>query len=195
MNTSFVVHVPVVAMLVFGSVCIRSAAAGADEHPLWQIGKADDRADELALGPDGFQRYNRDGLFIVGRSDPAADWPYAHPGPDDAWAGSRAHRFTIYFGLRKVPGPCRLVVDLLDTHDQTPPRLSVSVNGHTVEHQTPKGGPDASILGKAAAGREHRFAIPIPADWLRAGTNEIAIDNGTGNWVLYAAHGRSLLLR
>ncbi len=177
-----------IAALVSLGVC-SLAMAGATSVSLWSIGKPDDCADELALGPGGYSHYAKDGLFVVGRSNARADWPYVHPGPDDAWAGGRAHRFSVFFGLRDRPrsGPHRLIVDLLDTHNRTPPELIVTVNGHAFEHQTPKGGPDASIQGNAAAGRAHRFTLDVPPAMLRAGTNEITIDNVAGSWVLYDA--------
>ncbi len=154
---------------------------------LWQIGKADDSTAEFALAPDGYGRYHRDGLFLVGHSDPRRDWPYTHPGPDDLWGGGRPHTFTILFGLAGKPeaGGCRLVVDLADTHSLNPPKLQIAVNGRSFQHQTPKGAGDASIFGKPAAGREHRFSVDIPAVVLKQGLNEITITNPGGGWVLY----------
>ncbi|KPK82274.1 MAG: hypothetical protein AMJ81_09955, partial [Phycisphaerae bacterium SM23_33] len=152
---------------------------------LWQIGKADNDTAEFALGRGGYKEFGRDGFFIVGRSDPKRDWPYAHPGPADFWAGGRAHTFTVFFGLRKAGGRGRLVVDLVDTHGLRPPTLRIEVNGRAFEHRVPRGASDASILGKPSVGREHRFSIALPDGVLKEGLNEIAITNVGLSWVLY----------
>ena len=79
-----------------------AAASSSAEEPklLWQIGQPDNDTAEFALGPKGYARYDRDGLFLVGQSTPERDWPYAHPGPNDGWADGRRHTFTILFGLQ-----------------------------------------------------------------------------------------------
>ena len=161
-------------------------AAGAEARLLWQIGKADNDTAEFALARNGYATFGRDGLFLVGRSDPKRDWPYAHPGPADHWAGGRPHTFTILFALNRRPeGECRLAVDLVDTHAERPPVLRIAVNGRPFVHRTPAGGGDASILGDPKAGREHRFAIAVPSATLKAGLNEITITNTGLSWILY----------
>ncbi len=154
---------------------------------LWQIGKADNDTRELALGPGGYARFSADPLYVVGLSDAAKDWPYAHPGPTDAWGGSRRHTFGIVFGLAAAPkqGTCRLRVDLADTHGQSAPRLRIAVNGRTFDRQMPRGAGDASIFGEPSKGKEHRFEIAFPAGVLEAGMNEVAIITLSGSWVLY----------
>ena len=56
-----------------------------------------------ALAPDGYHRFKQDAFYVVGQSDPKNDWPYAQPGPVDAWAGGRQHTFTILFALKSAP--------------------------------------------------------------------------------------------
>jgi len=155
---------------------------------LWQIGQADNRAGELALGPGGYNGYERDGLLVVGHSDPREAWPYTHPGPDDPWGGWRAHEFLVLFALKSVAaeGTCRLTVDLLDTHYRAPPRLTFEVNGQRVaRYQTPKGSSDDSIQGRPEADREHRFTVEFPAGLLHQGVNELSITNDLGSWAVY----------
>ena len=171
--------------LALSLITLTTLAAGGEMKLAWQIGKADNDTAEFALGRDGYPNYSRDGLFIVGKSDPAKDWPYTHPGPADTWAGGRARTFTILFGLKGEVGAGRLVVDLADTHGIRPPSLRITVNGKSFEHTTPKGGTDASITGTPAAGKEHVFAIALPAGVLRAGLNEITITNYRLSWLLY----------
>jgi hypothetical protein len=72
--------------------------AGADV--LWSAGQADNDTADVALGPGGYQGFQDDAYFIVGRSSAEKDWPYVQPGPIDAWGGSRPHTYTIawFFG-------------------------------------------------------------------------------------------------
>jgi len=163
------------------------AAHGA---PLWQIGTADAAASEFALAPDGFANYAEDGFFAVGVSDPACEWPYVHPGPDDTWAGGRPHRFTIVFELRQAPrkGDAILQLDLVDTHWGHPPRLAVDINGERFARVLPKGsGDDSAIHGAFDRGKQCLVEIPFPAVLLRQGSNEIGIDSRAGSWFLYDA--------
>ena len=132
---------------MLAAMLLLNVAASAEDkvgRMLWQIGKADNDTRDLALGPNGYNRFTDDPLFVVGRSVAKKDWPYVHPGPGDAWAGSREHTFAIVFGLKAPPakGDCRLIVDLVDTHGLTPPRLRVAVNGHATVRGVPRGGGD-----------------------------------------------------
>ena len=70
---------------------------------LWQIGAPGGGVDQFALARDEGDRYYHDGLFVVGLSDPITDWPFAHLGPEDPWAGNKPHTFTIVFDLETVP--------------------------------------------------------------------------------------------
>ncbi|MEW6744524.1 MAG: polysaccharide lyase family protein [Planctomycetota bacterium] len=164
------------------------AGAAAPQQLLWEIGAKDGDNRELALAPDRYAQFRDDAFFVVGWSDPKADWPYVHPGPNDGWAGSRSHTFTILFGLRNRPeeGECRLTLDLLDTHSQAPPTLRITVNGHAFDEMpVPRGAGDASVFGDPRQGRRHTLEISFPADVLREGENEVAITSLQGSWVLY----------
>ncbi|MBN2269596.1 MAG: GH92 family glycosyl hydrolase [Sedimentisphaerales bacterium] len=156
-------------------------------HCLWQIGTPDNDTSEFALGPKGYREYDKDGLFIVGQSDPNEDWPYVHPAPDDAWAGGVGHTFTIIFVTKQTTlyGKCRLIFDLVDTHSKNPPNLRIKLNDYSTDYRPPQGASDASILGDTKAGKEHRFTIEFPAKELRAGINEITITTLDGSWILY----------
>ncbi|MCX7827058.1 MAG: polysaccharide lyase family protein, partial [Verrucomicrobiae bacterium] len=154
---------------------------------LWEIGKADRNNAEFALAPGDFSGYRDDARFVVGRSEAKKDWPYVQPGPLDSWAGTRPHTFTVVFGVKQKPdaGACRLLVDLLDTHSVSPPKLKVVVNGRPFELPLPKGASDASIRGEPAKGRPHVARVEFPATLLRAGRNEITLTTLSGSWLLY----------
>jgi len=162
----------------------------AETKLLWQIGKADNNTAELAKGPGGFARLElgTEPLYVVGASDASSDWPYAHPGPGDSWAADRQHTYTIVFTIRKPPtsGDCRLLFDLVDTHHLQPPKIEISVNGRKLlTAAMPAGGPDASIMGEPAQGKQHRFEVDVPRGVLKAGANEVAIRTLSGCWMLY----------
>jgi hypothetical protein len=170
------------------AVWAATQAAAQETKLLWQIGRPDDDTAELALAPKGYGEYRQDPLFVVGQSEAKRDWPYVHPGPSDSWAEGRQHDFAVAFGVQEKPadGTCRLVVDLVDTHDRVPSKLAVFVNGRRLaEHQTPPGGPDDSVNGDPSKGREHKFTVDVPAGVLVPGVNEVVIRTLGGSWILY----------
>jgi hypothetical protein len=173
---------------------------GAGWHPaphrqarslLWEIGKPDQDNRDLALAPGDYRKFQGDGFFVVGRSDPKRDWPYVHPGPDDTWAGTRPHIFAIVFALRTAPagGNCALLVALVDTHRGAPPALDIDINGNDFRQKLPPGAGDASISGRPERGAPYRFNVEFPSSILRAGQNEIRIRTASGSWILYDSIG------
>ncbi len=180
-------------LLAAASLCLACAggpfAHAATTVDLWAIGRPDHDNRDFALAPNRYHEFTTDGLFVVGASDPRRDWPYVQPGPSDSWAGSRQHTFTVLFGLKVAPaaGECRLRFDLLDAQHQAPPRLRVTVNGHTFEHSLRAGSGDESINGEPGQGLAQSFAIPFPAGLLKAGDNEVRITTLSGSWFLYDA--------
>ncbi|MCD6394319.1 MAG: GH92 family glycosyl hydrolase [Planctomycetes bacterium] len=154
---------------------------------LWQIGKDDNDTSEFRDGPNGYAAYSTDACYIISRSSPKQDWPYAQPGPDDHWAGADRHTFTVFFTLKSVSSSdqCCLLFDLVDTHSVNPPALQININGRHYNHLPPKGASDASIFGDPSAGKEHCFSIDFPASHLREGLNEITITTLSGSWILY----------
>ncbi len=186
MNRNLRIHSLAFAFALLTVVGVSNAA---NNPVLWEIGKADNNNAEFALAPKGHNQFKADGFFVVGESDSKSDWPYAHPGPDDAWAGGGEHTFSILFGLKKTPteGECQFQVDLLDTHGRSAPKIRVRVNGQDFEQQMPAGATDETIQGQPAKGKEHKFSIPFPATLLKTGDNEISITSLSGSWMLYDA--------
>ena len=173
-------------------IAIVELLAWAKEHQdssavLWRIGETDGDNAEFALAPRGWGQYESDGFYVVGSSDPRKDWPYAHPGPSDAWAGARSHTFVVLFGLATAPtaGDCRLAVHLLDTHSSGPPTARIEINGKSFERSLPAGAGDASVNGEPAKGARRTLEIAFPAETLKAGDNEILITSLRGSWMLY----------
>lgn len=131
--------------------------------------------------------YRDDPTFLIGASNPATDWPFIHPGPEDAWAGRHSHTFSIVFGLANAAtqGQCALSVALVDTRSQGPPNLKIFINGQKFERQLPRGAGDGSLNGHAENGKPYRFDIAFPATLLKRDVNFIDIVNDKGSWMLY----------
>ena len=166
-------------------VCIGAVPAAT----LWQVGKADNSTAEFAHAPKDYAAYRSPAFYIVGVSNPRADWPYVQPGTiDGGWAPGTPQTYEVLFGLAAIPaGDSRLVVDFVDTHSSDPPRLRIAVNGKTWDFTTPKGAGDESVYGDPSKGREHVIEVPVPAGALRVGENRVAITTVKGSWVLWDA--------
>ncbi|HVW61342.1 MAG TPA: polysaccharide lyase family protein, partial [Puia sp.] len=156
------------------------------EKYLWQIGRPDNSMAEFTGAPHYGAWFKKDGLFIVGRSHENTDWPFVHPGPDDAWAGQRQHSFSILFGIKDLPAAdsCRLQVRLLDTHNYASDELGISINGHVLEKTLPTGGGTA-IYGDVSKGKKYAFTLAFPVSMLVRGNNNISITTVSGSWFLY----------
>lgn len=177
--------------MLFIVVTACASQDGQEGQLLWRIGGTDRDYRELAIAGQYFEysaRFANDVAYRVGESDPARDWPFIHPGPDDVWAGSRAHPFRIEFDLAVVPaGTCRLTIDLVNSHYGSPPVLEANVNGRrTYRVKLPPGGTDEALTNPAA-GRPLSIPIFFPADHLVAGRNLITLTITKGSWLLYDA--------
>jgi alpha-mannosidase len=173
---------------LFFAIWLGATTSPAAASPwLWQIGNDDGQYREFTLASGKLNDYRDDPTFLVGASNPATDWPFIHPGPDDAWAGRRLHTFSIAFRLANsaTEGPCALSVALVDTHPQGPPNLKIFINGQKFERQLPRGAGDASLNGHSENGKPFRFDVAFPASLLKRGINVIDIVNDQGSWMLY----------
>jgi len=176
--------------ILFTGAFIASAAPVAAQTAtklLWEIGFANESSAEFALAPNRFGDFREDGLYVVGWSDPAKDWPYVHPGPIDPWAGARKHTFHIVFVLAEAPTEGKSILDvrLVDTHSVRAPAISFNINGTLFRRPTPKGAGDASIHGDPTVSQPHKMEIPFSSNLLKVGENEIAITVELGSWMLY----------
>ncbi|MGC8669129.1 MAG: polysaccharide lyase family protein [Chthonomonadales bacterium] len=175
------------AMGIFAVVTHRTSAA--EPVLLWSIGRAKAGPAQFALFgryQEYLARFPRDVRYVVGTSDPSRDWSFIQPGPDDAWAGSRPHTFTVQFALSKVPqDACRVDLELANTHYGAPPLLQIVLNGgRPYRYQLPPGADDRSLTD-AHVGRPVRVIIPIAPASLREGVNTLAITTISGSWMLY----------
>ena len=163
-----------------------------------RVGDFDGRADDLALAPDRFvhyrSRFPRDVDFRAGVDEAHLRWPYLHPGPDDAWAGRRTHRFRMRFDLPRVPDEdLDVAIWLVDRHPLRAGSVRLSLNGvpidlvHVAEQTHAPVGVDVTVPGKGAG--PAYVERGLPRGLLRAGENAIDIDKRHGSWIAYDAVG------
>jgi hypothetical protein len=180
------------ALLIAGLVAgwFPGAAAG-ESRLVWQIGEPDKSSAEFALAGNyrAFQgRFDvAPVVFEVGRSQAARDWPFIQPGPEDEWAGSRIHPFTIRFFLAQQPrGSCTLRVELADVHTGSRPAVVVSVGGRKAQFRLQPGSSEVP-LNHAPGGKPQRIELALPAALFHPGANDIVLAVAGGSWVLYDA--------
>jgi len=169
------------------------------QKTLWQIGKADKSDAEFALAPSGYPHFLEkdfgweDGYFLIGKSNPETDWPYALPGPQDSWggtapnAGLHAPELNILFGIDKATehGQYVLIIDLLDMSAEKPPFFKVMINDRSWEFQLPKGSGDSTLKGGQTNYPGHEIKIPIPINLIRNGGNDIKLQSLWGSWIVF----------
>ncbi len=173
------------------AILMSGAAAPADEGSVvWQIGKTDHNYRDLAYTGDPraySKHFGKDVNFVAGQSDPLKDFSAIHPGPIDAWAGSREHPFRITFDLGSPPsGAYMLQIDLVDTHGQGPPTLIVNVNGETARRPLERGAGDISLMNPAA-GKRRQLRFVFGAHQLEQEANRVELRIVSGSWLLYDA--------
>ncbi len=164
-----------------------SDAAAADE--VWRLGVKDNDYREFAIAGNhpAYASLFGGRVSVDARdSDASGRWPFIHPGPADAWAGSRPHRLELTFSMEDAAsGVCRLRIGLVNTHNVLPPLLSVAVNGRRpYRYSLPPGGPDGSLTDPRQ-GKPHELSIPFPASFLRRGLNKVELEVTSGSWMLY----------
>lgn len=151
---------------------------------LWSVGKSDNTTTELAHAPSKYLDYKSPGFFVVGKSKAKFDWPYIQPGPlDKEWSSGSSQTFSVWFAMASPQrGGAQLILDLSDTHEVYPPKLTVEINGKKTVHVTPRGNGSHSDPGR---GREHLITIPIPEGGLKEGLNSVFITTSTGSWLTW----------
>lgn len=182
---------PAIVLAVVSTAVAHAQKDDQQGQLLWRIGTPDRDYREFAIAGRYFEyvaRFPSDVAYRVGESDPARDWPFIHPGPDDVWAGGRVHPFRIEFDLAAAPaGTCRLTIDLVNSHYGSPPILEVSVNERRKYRvKLPAGGTDEALTNPAA-GRPLSIPIFFPGEHLVAGSNFIVLTAAKGSWFLYDA--------
>ena len=178
---------------------IITTVANAQMKVIWEIGKADNKSDGMALAPSGYKHFLdhdfgwEDRFYLVGVSSPEKDWPYVLPGAQDGWGGTggtsglRTNNANILFGLANVPkqGDWKFVVDLVGYQGNLPPLFKVTVNGKSFIRQLPKAEASDAVYGELKGAKEYKIEIPLKSDAIRKGGNEILLTSLDGSWMVF----------
>ena len=187
-----------IPLSLFTFLFLLSGLCAAPTKTVWQIGKKNHSASELALSPDKYKEFLandfgwEDRFYIIGLSSPQKDFPYVLPGPADHWggtsytAGIRTHVLNILFGMKEVPetDSWKLIIDLLDTHHELPALFKITINGKSWKYALPKGS-GKSIDGDYSQIKPHTIEIPLNSGVIRKGSNSIALTSLEGSWILF----------
>lgn len=162
------------------------------------VGSFDGAGDELALARAGYVRYQStfpaDVDFRYGVDDGATQWSWVQPGPDDAWAGRRSHRFRMRFELDERPArDLDLAVWLIDRHPTRAGAAGVLLNGRrcgtlVFAERPDSNGDHLSEVPGHGAGPAY-LERPLAADHFRSGENVVEIVKDQGSWIAYDALG------
>ena len=178
-----------------------SSHARATIPTLWQIGRTEGNAARFALAPGDYARFlesfgSPDHAYYIGLSKPERDWPCVLPGPVDGWGGSsgngrwdQMNTLPIGFVLAQAAtaGQCALILNIADTHPQSPPRLRITVNGVIFERELPIGGSEESLRGNLSLAKPQVVEVEFRATLLKPGYNEIALRSTSGSWLVFDA--------
>ena len=166
---------------------------------VWQIGSPDGSAHEFALSEGDYTKFLdhdfgwEDRFYLVGKSTAKQDFPYILPGPADAWggtshtAGIRSHVLNILFRMKSAPqeGQWKLVIDILDTNKSLPPYFKVTVNGKSWKYILPPGKDNGALNGDYTNTSTNTVEIPLDANLIKNGGNEINLTNLEGSWLIF----------
>jgi len=196
-------------------VLIMNSFSQQKANVIWSIGQADHSAAEFALAPGGFKNFvakdfgYEDKFFLVGYSKEKDDFPYVIPGPVDTWGGTwptsgwRTNQVNILFGVNDIPakGGYKLVIKLLDYAKKFLPLVKVSINGQDEKVQLEAAGFDvnkqrypkqnepyvdsAALKGDLSAATPKTIEIPIDANIIKKGGNNVTITVLQGSWIMF----------
>ncbi len=165
--------------------------------PLAVVGRFDGSGLDLAISATGFVHYRttfpHDVDFRYGFDAPEYRWSYVQPGPEDAWAGRRRHRFKLRFDLDRVPDQdVDLALWLVDRHPTRAGSASLSINGIQLESllfdETTGEGHASLVVPGSGAGPAY-FEPVVPRSALVEGENVLEIAKDHGSWIAYDAIG------
>ncbi|MET0242598.1 MAG: GH92 family glycosyl hydrolase [Flavitalea sp.] len=166
---------------------------------LWEIGRADNQTNDLALAPSGYAKFLEhdfgweDKYYIIGYSKPEKDFPYVLPGPKDKWGGTaptsgiRSHLLTILFTAGKIApnSTYKFVADLAGYNQKLPPLVKVTINGTPNVIELDGNGSDSKLPDSTLKLEERLISISLRADALHEGSNEIKFTSLDGSWLVF----------
>lgn len=178
-----------IIVMLLGAISMRNADAN-NEKMVFQIGTFDRDYAEFAISDSLYlysEKFPNDVHFRAGIDNPKEAWPFIHPGPSDAWAGSRSHPFMISFRLDDAPrGEFILRIGLVSSHGSGAPRLQADINGFSDSIQIPNGASDAALTDPTQ-GKPYEIKLVIAPQIFKRGENKMVLTCSEGSWILYDA--------
>ncbi|MGM9475956.1 GH92 family glycosyl hydrolase [Pedobacter sp. GSP4] len=210
-----------VLLVAFISLLLFPAISRSQQSAIWEIGKKDNSAFDMALAPGDYKRFLEkdfgweDRYFIVGGSDIKTEWPYVLPGPDDSWGGTgptsglRSHQINALFTLKALDKkqPFKLTLNILDHNSGKPALLKISVNGKAFKYRLTGKGNNKGIEGDLSNTSAMQIAIPLTGNDFVSGGNTIQFTILEGSWLVFdnvklegkaileEQHGRNVYIR
>jgi len=152
------------------------------------IGAVDGQYGEFAIAGDFPQypaRFPDDVTVDLAAGEAASTVPYVLPGPQDGWAGGRAHSLTIRFPLERVPaGEGHFLAALIGSQGQYGQRQRVDINGEAATIVFPPKGTSDGVLSDPAQARPDWRGITFSTELLKPGENTIRLTSVGGSWAL-----------
>jgi len=176
---------------------ILGQSINAQEKIVWQIGNSDGSSREFALAPGDYIKFLQhdfgyeDNSFIIGQSSVSSDLPYVLPGPANGWGGTggtsglRTHFLNLYYVLNshKPIGSWSFEVKLVHSDPKNRPTLQIMVNGRPYNYELADESAPVDPVGSGTGGATVR--IPIPANLISGGFNQITLTVIKGGWVQF----------
>ena len=169
--------------------------ASAQDAVIWELGKPNGSSEEFFLSPSGYKDFlahdfgYEDNYFIIGQNNLKQDFPYILPGPANGWGGTggtsgiRTHFLNLYYQLSDVDknGKYSLELDFVNSDSKDRPQIQIGINGKLFNYDLVKG----TGLSEPKAGQvaKDNVNIPIDAELLKNGFNQITITSLKGGWV------------
>jgi hypothetical protein len=207
-SLSFLTSVLVFVLMVTGN-------AQDTKHLLWKLGEKNSSASEFALAPSGFRQFvehdfgYEDKYFLIGHSRESKDLSYVLPGPVDTWGGTwstagwRINQVNILFGVDQTPGKgnYEFVISLLDYAKTFLPKIKVTINDRDTTIQLTADGfgvfrqqrprlteplvDSLSLTGDLSTATPKSISIPIKANQMCKGGNQISLTVIEGSWIMF----------
>lgn len=175
-----------IGLILTGAVVARSAQRNLPKDAIFRIGEPNTLSEEFGGRGDPAAYLSRSPVvFTVGKSR-AREWPFIHPSSHDAWAGSKAHTFTIRFHLEQAPSvPLYMTIGLVATRE--PSRLTITINRQEIASQRLPNLPGSANLLKDAsyASKSVPLVFPVAKDVVTNGDNLITVTLDDGSWMIY----------
>ena len=179
-------HTILAALLLIFSISCASAAE------IWSIGVEDNNYQEFAIAGNFNEfpnNFSRSPAVQIGSLNAKTDWPYIHPGPADAWAGSKPHTFTIQFDLPQDFVISSSSYELILKgwgHAGAAPRFDVNLNGWRGVIQTEQNSSRGdAILTNPNAAKSQTFSLVLPCYTVNPTGNVLTLTNSVGAWFIY----------